>query len=322
MVETTLAEPAEGASAFNEFFEALERRLESFGEVGRKIKALKRRSNARALLGIAIDWAIVVGAVAAGEHLGTRWAYLLAVIVIATRINAFSFTWVHEAIHGNLFARKSWNDALDFLYGLPVFKPVAIARRLHMAHHRDYVDESRSPNFGYDYWGIDETNSSDRGHLLWIWWLRPLTGYYTWKFLRMRLGDLLTSVQGAVRFLVFWAVVVGVFYWFEALHLLLYWFVPLLVVHPVLFFWHDMAQHFNVMKSPTRDVRGLFYRLMVCPHGSGAYHNLHHLHATIPWFNLRCASELLIDDPSVDIAHGFFDLSMQIASVRREARRP
>ena len=85
----------------------------------------------------------------------------------------------------------------------------------------------------------------------------------------MRLGDLLTSVQGAVRFLVFWAVVVGVFYWFEALHLLLYWFVPLLVVHPVLFFWHDMAQHFNVMKSPTRDVRGLFYRLMVCPHGSG-----------------------------------------------------
>ena len=70
MVETTLAEPAEGASAFNEFFEALERRLESFGEVGRKIKALKRRSNARALLGIAIDWAIVVGAVAAGEHLG------------------------------------------------------------------------------------------------------------------------------------------------------------------------------------------------------------------------------------------------------------
>ena len=115
------------------------------------------------MLGIAIDWAIVVGAVAAGEHLGTRWGYLLAVIVIATRINAFSFTWVHEAIHGNLFARKSSNDALHFLYGLPVFKPVAIARRLHLAHRRDYVDESRSPNFGYDYWGIDETNSSDRG---------------------------------------------------------------------------------------------------------------------------------------------------------------
>ena len=47
MVETTLAEPAEGALAFNEFFEALERRLESFGEVGRKIKALKRRSNTK-----------------------------------------------------------------------------------------------------------------------------------------------------------------------------------------------------------------------------------------------------------------------------------
>src|SRR5271165_1439129 len=107
--------------------------------VAKKVKSRQARDTVE--LGIAKDWAIVVGAVVAGERLGTWWANLLAVIVIATRINAFSFTWVHEAIHGNLFARKSWNEALDFLYGLPVFKPVAIARRIHMAEEEQRKEE-------------------------------------------------------------------------------------------------------------------------------------------------------------------------------------
>ncbi|HMB06552.1 MAG TPA: fatty acid desaturase, partial [Isosphaeraceae bacterium] len=197
--------------------------------------------------------------------------------------------------------------------------PVAMARRIHIEHHRNYIDESLAPTYTYDYWGLNATNWNDRRRLLWIWWFRPLTGYQTWKFLCFRFADLATSVRYPIRCLAFWGIVVGIFSRFAALHLLLYWFVPLLLIHPVLFFWQDMAQHFNVKKSPTRDVRGAVYRLIFNPHGRGAYHNVHHLHAAIPWFNLRRASEFLIDDATVDIAHGFLDLSRQITSVRPEA---
>lgn len=318
MNEATTARTSAEVPRFDGFFQALERRRGALGDVGPRVKELTRRSDARAVLGIAADWAIVAGAVAAAEWLATWWGAVLAGLVIATRINALHLDWFHEALHANLFTRKGWHERLDFLYGLPVFTDVASARETHLKHHRDYVAESQTPTYGYDYWGVVPADRGDRRRLVWLWWVRPLTGYHTWRFVRDTAADLWDHPRCLARCLVFWGAVVGAFAWLGAAHLLLYWFVPLLVVHPVLYFWQDMAQHFNVRQSPTRDVRGLLYRLVFNPHGRGTYHNLHHLHAGIPWYNLRRASELLIGDAPVDVARGFLDLSRQVTTADEE----
>lgn len=302
--------------SFDGFLAAVEARKRQVPDHKAALRRLSERSAARTLVGLGIDWAVVVGAAALSERAGAWWAYAIAVFVIATRMNAFYLEWLHEAVHGNLFKRKRWNDRADFLFGLPMFASVELQRENHLRHHRNYVEEAQVPSYGYEYWGVDSVRWDDERRLWWLWWVRPFTGYHTWAWLRDTWLDLRDAPRGVVvRLACFWAPVVLACWWAGALRLLAaYWLVPLLVVHPVLFFYQDVAQHFHVHKSPTRDVRGLVYRLIFNPHGRGAYHNLHHLHASVPWFRLAEANALFVDDATIEVASGFFELSRQVVT--------
>jgi fatty acid desaturase len=299
-------------TAFSAFQIATEERVSRHRH---ELPALCTRSTARALLGIGLDWAVIVAAAAASERVGTTAAYLVSVVVITSRINALYLNWQHEAIHGNLFPQKWPHRWLDFLYGLPLLSSVEIARSVHMSHHRSYREESLESIKAYEYAGLRADRWHDRRYRVWIWIVRPLLGYHIVTSLRDAVLDLVDHPREALRCLVFWVVVVASFAWCGRSSLILwYWLVPYLVVHPALFFWQDLSQHFSLKKSPTRDVRGWLFRALLSPHGRGAYHNVHHLFPGVPWYNLAKATALFTDDRAIDVAHGFIDLSRQILS--------
>lgn len=277
------------------------------------LRQLNSRSNLRALLGITLDWLIIIASAIVSERLDRWWVYLLSVFVIATRINAFCLEWQHEAIHCNLFTRKSWHERLDFLYALPFLASVKLSREVHLQHHRVYGQEFTEALGGYEYWEFSASKWQRPAYRVWIWLLRPLLGYHVYTNLRDTIWDLYLHPRELLRCLIFFVPLLGLFAAYGKLNLLgWYWLVPYFVVHPVLFFWQDLAQHFNTRRSATRDVRGAIYQFIFSPHGRGAHHNLHHLYPGIPWFNIRRASALLVDDRLIDTVDGFLGLTRQV----------
>jgi fatty acid desaturase len=90
--------------------------------------------------------------------------------------------------------------------------------------------------------------------------------------------------------------------------------VPRFTVFPILFFWDDMLGHYNCPLTGTREMRGLWFRIFGA-HGTN-FHNIHHLHPAIPWFNMERATRLALDESAVDVSHGFLDGMRQLVTAR------
>jgi fatty acid desaturase len=273
------------------------------------LRKLSRRSDVRAFLTIAADWSVVLLAAAVSETFFRPWLYPLAVIVIARQMNAL-FELHHHAIHANLFTRKSWSSRLQFFYSLPLTTTIASDRDDHMDHHRTYT-ENDTLTWGTGY-GLDPGRRHDRRYMIWFLWIRPFLG-------PLQLADLkeaLTSkrwLDPAYRNPVaaFWISTVAVFGLAGRLDLLLwYWVVPRFTVFPILFFWDDMLGHYNCPRTGTREMRGLWFRLFGA-HGT-SFHNIHHHYPAIPWFNMKTATRLVLDEAEVDVARGFVDGMRQL----------
>src|SRR5436305_7607796 len=139
------------------------------------LRSLSRRSDARAVLTIALDWGVVVLAAVVSETFFRPWLIPLAAIVIARQMNAL-FELHHHAIHANLFTRKGWNSKLQFFYSLPLATTIAADRDDHMDHHRNFnTVEKDYLTWGTGY-GLDSARRHDRRYMTWFLWLRPFLG--------------------------------------------------------------------------------------------------------------------------------------------------
>ena len=280
------------------------------GDQRAELRAMVARKPWRALAGIAGDWAILLATVAACESFRSPWLYAVGVLVIARQMNALSELH-HHAMHGNLFPEKRWNRRLQFLYSLPLGTTLEADFADHMEHHRSYntvEDDSQSWGSGY---GLDPARRGDRGYMAYFLWIRPFLGILQLAELRELLSPKRLVSRTLWPVLVFWVLAIGAFAVTHHLGLLFgYWIVPRLTLYPVLFFWEDMLGHSNCPRTGTRDFRGLWFRL-VSPHGT-AFHNVHHLCPTLPWFHMEAGTRLLVDESRIDVARGFLDGMRQL----------
>ena len=262
------------------------------------LATLTRRSGTRALLAIAFDWAIVVAAAAIGERSRLTIVYVLAIIVIARQMGAL-FELHHHAMHGNLFARYPWNARLQFLYSLPLGLSLGAERADHMEHHRTFTtDDSRTWGDGY---GMDLERRRSPRYMIWFLCLRPFAG-------PLQVAELVEFVKTSLRngAIVFWVAAAAAFYAAGRIDLFVwYWIMPRFTVYPILFFWDDMLGHYNCPLTGTREMRGVWFRLF-STHGTN-FHNVHHVNPAVPWFNMKRATALAVDEAQVDVARGFID---------------
>ena len=275
------------------------------------LRRMSRRSAARALLAITLDWGLIFVVVALCEKLSSLWIYLLGVVVISRQMNAL-YELHHHAMHNNLFPRKRWNRSLELFYSLPLWNTVASDLADHMEHHRTFnTVEKDYQRWGTGY-GLDPARRHDRRYMTWFLWIRPFLGPLQWADLK-ELLSLARWRDPAYRkpVILFWAGVVITFLATGRLDLLFwYWIVPRFTFFPVLFFWDDMLGHYNCPRTGTRELRGLWFRIF-STHGTDC-HNIHHLYPAIPWFNMEAATKLAIDETQVDCARGFVDGMRQL----------
>ena len=122
-----------------------------------ELKNLSRLRPYLFVFDVVFDLAVIASAVALSEHFYFNWlAYIIAVVIIGSRINALSVL-MHDTAHFRAFNNK----ALNYIFGEPLAWTLLLTmegyRRNHMPHHThlntledpDWVRKIPQPGFHY-----------------------------------------------------------------------------------------------------------------------------------------------------------------------------
>lgn len=247
-------------------------------------KKYHKRSNLRGLFAIGSDWLVIVLfsvlCIISFQNVSLFFAvplYLVSAVIIASRFRGFE-NLVHEASHYNLFTKKEWNDLLEILFAIPVFRLVQDYRQSHLTHHLHLGDLSVDPDIQrYERLGINQLPKN----YVWIMFGRPLLGYHTFEYVTNTLKDFWTSPTSYTVKSIFWVSIlalIAVFnLWTEAL---LFWIIPFFVILPITRFWAEAAEHSSLdlnheVGASRNNIGWLLHRFILHPHNDG-YHEVHH----------------------------------------------
>ena len=270
------------------------------------------------------------GLIATTVWISVTWwnpvVYLLAVIVIGSRINGLG-ALMHDAAHYRAYANRRLNDFVGELLALPTSASMAGYRNTHFAHHRELNSENDPDwrrNVGLREFEFPAARMSVLMHFMqYLTGLKigaALGGFHKNKETR----DIPAAVARArlVFFAGLLAAAIALGFWKL---LLPYWIVPLLTVFLAIRYLRNVAEHYAVehenVLNESRTVLAPFWELwLIAPWGLN-YHLEHHLFPGVPCFRLNELHRLLMTrEPYPQIAHlthGYFSgLLRDCASTR------
>ena len=157
----------------------------------------------------------------------------------------------------------------------------------------------------YQHWGVLKENVN----WTWIWWIRPFLFYDLPSILVDLWEGLREDADFRWKTIGFWVPLIGLSIWLGFWPLiLLYWIVPMLWLVPVIEYWTEVADHYELQTDgDTRDSRGLFLGRFLRGHYDG-YHSMHHRYPRIPWYNLKKATRDWEDQKEVEKVYGLAEL--------------
>ncbi|MCJ1368348.1 hypothetical protein MMC16_007490 [Acarospora aff. strigata] len=291
-------------------------------------RAFKARDGTKAMLAILTNYLVIAACITLSEIAsltpslsapGTRIIYLLATLVIASRLRAFE-NLVHEASHHNLFASSPQHQRLQFLYSFLVFRVLADYRRSHAIHHRHLGDRRKDPDIlRFCELGLHRFPERPIWYALGL----PATGFLTYEYLTTTFFEFWTSPSSRSSKTAFWAAVTLVVARTETWWLCAqYYVLPFFLALPVLRYWAEISEHLGLdLRGPYGSSRtnvGVLHAWFMNPHNDG-YHTVHHLHAQIPFHSLPEAHRRLMADSAefrakTVVSHGLLNTFWQMAT--------
>ena len=259
------------------------------------------------------------GLIAAAVWIGETWwnpvVYVLAVIVVGSRINGLG-ALMHDAAHYRGYANRELNDFVGELLALPTSSSMAGYRNTHFAHHRE-LNSDNDPDWQRNLGLVEyEFPAPPRRMLMYI--AQYLSGLKTATAVfgfhkNKETRDIPAAVARARLCFFAGLLLASIAFGFWKL-LLLYWIVPLLTVFLAIRYIRSVAEHYAVehenVLNESRTVLAPFWQLwLIAPWGLN-YHLEHHLFPGVPCFRLGELHRLLMmRDPYPKIAHithGYF----------------
>lgn len=285
-------------------------------EITKGIQGLCRQTdNYHGLLALVQDALIIAAAIT----LAIWYPLLLPVslIVIGSRQRALD-TLLHEAVHLTLARNRALNILIGCFAGWSVFHTYHDYRKSHVKeHHVNLGDSENDPDTkNYTSQKLFETNPQTifRQHLL-----PKLLGLKTLRVIHSLLSSLLISIHNGkkslrevILFLLFWSLTISFFASHGILgYFFLFWLVPYFTVFQAIEWLTEVAEHFPLTKlydsalMITRNRRGNTFERLVTGIHSEDWHLVHHIHPGIPFWSLRAAHELMLQDKTYDEANQY-----------------
>jgi len=265
------------------------------------IEKFGKKSNFEGFKAILIDYLIIGITVFLSEEWVMHMTgvlffscYFLICIILASRYRGFEIL-VHEASHNNVFATNAYNRNFQFLFAYPVFLHVRTYAKIHLEHHQLIGDFEKDPDILiYKKWGLDKLPENK----LWVLYLRPLSLFFTWDHLRTTFLNFWLIKEDRLTKIIYWSIVLLVITLFDGWYYVgVYYLIPFYILLPVLRFYARANEHtgvdFSIESRSARNNLGFFHRYILHPHGDG-YHQVHHLVASVPFFNLPKAHHFLL----------------------------
>jgi fatty acid desaturase len=280
-----------------------------------EVQSLSKIDSVRFTAAVLLEVATVVAAIAISLALPNPLVYVLAVVVIGTRINAFG-ALMHDAAHYRAYANRMVNEVVGELLAIPTTSSMAGYRNTHFAHHRALNGEN-DPDWNRDSGREEYAFPTPRPmmagrvarYLFGLKVLSALSGYHGNKLTR----DIPRPL--AIARLVFFVglLVASIVFGFWQM-ILLYWVVPLLTVFLAVRYLRSVAEHYaveheNALNESRTVLAPLWERWLIAPWGLN-YHLEHHLYPSVPCFRLHELHALLMTRepfPSLaHVTHGYF----------------
>lgn len=277
----------------------------------RELSVIDNRRNA---LLLALQWVIVIAAVVIAIRVDRIPVYLLAGVVIGSRIQCLAMI-MHDACHGLLFSNRRLNNLIgDIFVSYPLLMSVDLYRANHMQHHRhtntirdyDYRVQRKDP----------DQHFPKSGRAMGVLLVRSLFGLNYYRVARAgRVWAPIANFHNPRRFgfdyrlslrlrYVAWAIVIyGLILWspwrWQILGLFM---IPQFIWVNVFNRIRAMAEHNGV--ADERELNGtrtviptVLDRFLIAPLNV-SYHLEHHLFPSVPWYNLRRLHTHLMTDPA------------------------
>lgn len=275
-------------------------------EIRQSLKPLLQLNNWRGVLGVTGDYVVIAFAVFLS--LQSYWFYPLSVLLIGSRQRALT-SILHEACHLTLARHRGLNNFLGrWMAGCAVFQSYDAYRKSHVVNHHCFLgDPDRDP----DYINCIETGLAAvrtprefmRGFVLKTILLGNVPNYLKYLFVN-RLAAITRNPVEMVGLLLVQGLIFAALQASAGIYgYLLFWLVPLLTSFQVVGWLSEIAEHYRLYerKSSLEMTRNRFpawwERIFIGMHGDN-YHQTHHLFAGIPFWNLKRAHAVLLNDPA------------------------
>ena len=249
--------------------------------------------------------------------LGVWFPFLLplSLVVIGTRQRALD-TLLHEAVHMTLARNRKLNHIIGSLSGWSVFHTFYDYQKSHVKEHHVYLgDKEKDPDTqNYNSQLLFETGPEVlfRRHLL-----PRLLGLRTPSVIHSIYTNLLGSFQKGgvdrretIHFLIFWFLVLSlIFHSGLTWYFLLFWLVPYLTIFQAIEWLTEVAEHFPLVElydselMITRNRQGSRFEQLFTGIHNEDWHLVHHLHPGIPFWKLRDAHEVFLQDCTYEEAN-------------------
>jgi fatty acid desaturase len=274
-----------------------------------EIRRLSEIDSRKVMLIFGFELLLVAAAIAVSETWFNPVTYLIAVLIIGTRINGIG-ALMHDAAHHRIFKNRVLNDVVGEIMAFPTTASMAGYRNSHFSHHRE-LNSHKDPDWtrhlmldDYEF-PTPQIEFARRVALHFVGFRvkQSIVGFHQNKDTRdipaltlwLRLAAITGLIAASIAF-GFWK------------GLLLYWLVPLLTVFVGIRYLRGVSEHYAVRRegvlSESRTVLAPAWQLfLIAPWGLN-YHLEHHLYPAVPCYNLAAAHRILMTrEPYAQAAH-------------------
>lgn len=281
------------------------KKFKPIAEIESRLRPLYERDNWHWAFGLSLDLGVITWAVMLS--LQSPYFYPLTVLMIGSRQRAIA-SLLHEAAHLTLMNNKLLCRMVgEYLLAYPIFQNYDAYRQSHVQmHHHHLGDQLIDPDHRY-YIDSGLYEASDRLDFLLSHLLKSITlantSHYFFYLVKNRAGDISTKPWQGIKLLLVQLTIL-VLFWFSVgpLGYLLFWLVPYFTAFQVIGWFSEISEHFGMFGVYQDEVKltrnrfpTLIERLFIGMHGDN-YHLTHHLFAGVPYWNLRKAHLILMED--------------------------